>query len=402
MITKKKQIQFFTMGDFLLRGSSEELFSQDLADVLKSTDFNFVNYEAPVITKNDPITKAGPSINQLARGIDELVNNNFKLLTLANNHIGDYGDEGIINTIAEIQKRQIEFIGVGENDPESFKEYIYIKDNYKIGIIAVAENGFGALSYNNRGNVKYGYAWINSTNLAKKIIETRSKVDLLVLSVHAGLEGAPVPLKIWKNKYRDLCDLGVDLLIGHHPHVPQGVEKYKKSFIFYSLGNSYFDFPKETYIENISFGVLFTIDTVSGNISFEKIPLLMNGKLTINNDERFMMYLDKLDEALLDKYNELESYQNKYCYSTIYTNYLKICLNIPQNLKERIKKELLKILCILRLKQKSNEATNVLLQHLFMIESHSYVIQEGLHNSDKLYSKEIKNEYDELFFFDRV
>ena len=157
----------------------------------------------------------------------------FDLMSIANNHIGDFGREGILNTIKTLKKYGIRFAGV------SGHEYvIFEKDSIKYGFCAFAPNNDTPKIYN-----------------LKKAIEIVQKlkssgVDIIIVSFHGGAEGSQythVPRKTEYfygenrgNVYRfahAMIDAGADVVLGHGPHVPRAIEIYRDRFIIYSLGN---------------------------------------------------------------------------------------------------------------------------------------------------------------------
>lgn len=400
-----RNIKIFTIGDFLYKNNEEEdIFGDDLKKILSETDFNITNFEAPLIQNFNPIEKAGPAIYQRESGLKILKRHNFELLTLANNHICDYGDEAVKYTLEKIKENTINAIGIGTSK-EQYKEYVFTKSGLKIAFLAVGEDGFGANSYNESfSKNEYKYDWINSTKLIEKIIELNTKVDVIILSVHAGLEDVPIPLEIWRKKYRELCELGVKLIIGHHPHVPQGMEEYKGSKIFYSLGNSYFDFPKEKELHKLSYGCLIEIDTFTKEIKVERVPLRMEEKLEVYDDESYLNYLSKLDRALCDSYSILHEIQLEDYYGNIYLCYLKLCLGSNKSLVRELKKWVKRILVLLNLRKQNEESNylDIILAHLFFIESHSFSIQFALRNKNNKQDIAKKKEYLKLLNYGEI
>ena len=393
------KIKIFAMGDFLYIDNIEkDIFGDRLKSILLGTDFNITNFEAPLTQNFNPIKKAGPAIYQQESGLKILNRYNFRLLTLANNHICDYGDKAVKYTLERIKENEINTIGIGILKNQ-YKEYIFIKEGIKIAFLSVGEDGFGANSYNESfSKNEYKYDWINSTKLIEKIIELNTKVDSIILFVHAGLEDVPIPLDIWRKKYKELCELGVKLIIGHHPHVPQGMEEYKGSKIFYSLGNSYFDFPKEKELHKLSYGCLIEIDTFTKEIKVDRIPLRMGEKLEVYHDDSYLNYLTKLDNSLCDSYTIFHEIQLESYYKNIYLSYLKLCLGSNKILFKKIKKILKKILILLKLRKqdKDNNHLNLILAHLFFIESHSFSIQFALRNKNDKQDIVKKKEYFKL------
>lgn len=82
--------------------------------------------------------------------------------------------------------------------------------------------------------------------------QLRNEVDLIIFFAHAGLENYDIPLIEWRERYKRLCDLGVDCVVASHPHVSQGFEQYNGQYIFYSLGNLFF--PGEWSLDNDEYG----------------------------------------------------------------------------------------------------------------------------------------------------
>lgn len=94
-------------------------------------------------------------------------------------------------------------------------------------MLNACEAQYGEIDSEGR-EVKAGYAWISDPIIEKNIIKLRKDCDFVLVFSHAGLEHFPIPQKEWRTKYRHFCDLGADLVIGAHPHVPQGYENYGK------------------------------------------------------------------------------------------------------------------------------------------------------------------------------
>lgn len=231
-------IKIFACGDVVNTTENKNFVSGGLKKIIREADISVCNFEAPIKTDSQPIPKAGPNIYQSRESIKYLKEAGFNLCSLANNHIYDFGREGLHSTIEEIKKFNLEYVGAGLDFESAYREKVFNIQGTKIGFLAACEAEFGCLTEDeNRG----GYAWLNHYLIEDKIRKLKKYVDIIILIAHAGVEEIDIPLPEWRGKYKRFCDLGVDILIGHHPHVPQGFEQYKKSLIFYSLGNFYFD-----------------------------------------------------------------------------------------------------------------------------------------------------------------
>jgi len=312
-------ISIWACGDTVLNISNTKIISDELSEIITSSNISICNFEAPVKSKGTPIPKVGPHVHQLKSAIGTIKNCGFDMLSLANNHIYDYGETGLKDTIDEITKNNLDYIGAGLTFDEAYSLMLKEIENTKIGFLAFCEAEFGALIEDEgRG----GYAWINHPSVNNIIRDSKQKVDILILIVHAGVEEVPLPLPEWRARYRELCDLGADVVIGHHPHVPQGWEKYNESLIFYSLGNFYFDWDAFRDKEDISYSVLLKIE--NKKIDYKVIThKKVDECVEIVEDKSFKEYLDKLNIILKNNYLEIANQQSIYLYKTRYECYYK-------------------------------------------------------------------------------
>nr|WP_315041692.1 CapA family protein [uncultured Moraxella sp.] len=156
----------------------------------------------------------------------------FNVMSIANNHVGDFGDVGRKSTMTALDNVGIHYAGLLTKQTTIFE-----KDGIRYGFVAFAPN--------------VGTVNINDLDNAKKLVKALDKkVDIVIVSFHGGAEGAehvrvPKTTEIYLNEKRGdvyafshgVIDVGADVVIGHGPHVTRGVELYKNRFIAYSLGN---------------------------------------------------------------------------------------------------------------------------------------------------------------------
>lgn len=190
----------------------------------------------------------------------------FNMLLLANNHVTDYGENGLRGTIESIDKYGFDRIGAGFEYNDVYRPHVLAIDGLKIGIINLCEAQLGQFKEKDQ---PYGYAWLGDYELDERIRTIRNEVDYLIVIPHAGLECYPIPLNQFRQLYRHWCDLGVDIIVGGHPHISQGIEQYGKSIIFYSLGNFFFtgfNGEKDTWTKGISCVLHFSEESISYDI----------------------------------------------------------------------------------------------------------------------------------------
>ena len=150
--------------------------------------------------------------------------------TLANNHMMDFGEEGLAETKSRLEARGIPFVGAGDF-ATAMKPMILEEAGKKIGVIACAELQFGMAEEECVGVAPMG-AW-----LFEAIRRLKQEVDVVIVSCHAAVEMIPMPSPRLREFYHALIDAGASIIHGHHAHVPQGWETYKEGTIFYGLGN---------------------------------------------------------------------------------------------------------------------------------------------------------------------
>ena len=230
-------IKLFFAGDVVQTKKREKPFvDPELKAIIQECDVACCNLEGPVITNEmKKGAKIGPSLYQNDRVIKDLRESGFNLFTLANNHVMDYGLCGMKNTIVHIENEGAAYIGAGYD--EKFSPFIFEKSGIKVGILNVAENGFGASIQ----DTLPGYAWFGSEQFRTRFKNLTAACDYVIIVCHGGAEKWEIPLPEYRDLYKSWIDQGASIVIGHHPHIPQGWEKYKEGYIFFSLGNFSFD-----------------------------------------------------------------------------------------------------------------------------------------------------------------
>lgn len=368
-------LKLFACGDIVNSGGKEDFIDNKLKQVVLSHDIAICNFEAPIKHDNmQKIKKAGPHIYQTHKSINYLKRAGFNFVSLANNHIYDYGQRGIVKTIQELKKFDIGFIGGGVDFDEAYKTQIIEKNGLKIGLLAGCENEFGCLyEEQNRG----GYAWLFHHKIEDNIRELKTKCDFVVLIAHAGVEEIEIPIKEWRDRYKRLCDVGVNVIIGHHPHVPQGFEKYENSLIFYSLGNFYFDTASFAHNCDDSYSVLLEFEK-DGNVKFELVyHKKVDGQTCLVEKSEVDFHIEKLCNLLDYKYDQRNDEISLELFHKYYYSYYESAMGVmPKNVKWLYKIKWL-IKKILFFKQ-GDESKNLMLLHNIRIDSHRFLVQRAL------------------------
>lgn len=267
------EIKIFISGDFAPRHRAYEViknkdFSLLFGDVLpyiKQADISITNLESPLIDEGNPILKTGPNLKLPTESIEALKYAGFDMVTLANNHMMDFGAEGLISTISICEKNGIRCIGAGPNITEASKVCYIDKKGKTIAFINCCEN-----EWSTTDGDKPGCNPLNEVNIYYQIQEAKANADYVLLIIHGGHETYELPSPRMKKLYRWFIDLGVDAVIGHHTHCYSGSEIYKGKPIVYSLGNFIFD----SNIRDASwnYGALAILSLSNDKIKFELYP----------------------------------------------------------------------------------------------------------------------------------
>ncbi len=305
-----KKMKLFFAGDVLIRkGVSGELFlSEGLKKRFFECDHRSCNLEGPVIDSNcKKMKKAGPSISQGSGAIKYIKDSGFDLLNLANNHIMDFGKRGGELTKKEAAEMSLDTVGLRSD--RSGSPYL-VKDinGIRTAFFSVSENGFGCLE----SAEEYGYDYFMGEKLFSAIKKAAESCDFVVVNVHAGSELFTLPLPEQRSLYREYIDSGADIVIGHHPHVIQGVETYKGKKIYYSLGNfrmDEVDGEAWTGPEYLGLSVLVSVSVdEGGNACYTSENVFVkndNGGLLEYEDQGFEEKCRLLKEESLKEYEKL-------------------------------------------------------------------------------------------------
>ena len=237
-----QQITLNAVGDIMLAGSGTGTFARMGYDYpfaatrqeLKAADINVGNLEAPITQKGSEFIGKRFRFKTSPNASAALKRAGFSVLTLANNHMMDFGAIGLQETLRQLDIENILYTGAGENLVLARKPALLSLKNNKIAFLAYSltlPGEFYAKSH--QAGTAPGFAPL----YREDIMKAKSDADYVVVSFHWGEEKSAKPKAYQVQAAHRAIDAGADLVIGHHPHVLQGIERYKKGIILYSLGN---------------------------------------------------------------------------------------------------------------------------------------------------------------------
>ncbi len=302
----------FRNYDEITTEKSQEILAE-AEEALKDTDYRIANLETPLADrkKHMPIPKSGPNLICSPKCISFLNALDVDVAVLANNHMGDFGDRALMETISLLDENNIQHIGAGRNIKEAY-ESVRLGN---VSMIAVCENEFGIADENNCGTAGYDIRRLYNSIQAEKKIS-----DYVIVIFHGGNEFNPLPSPGAVNRYRMLCDMGADSVIALHTHCPQGYEVYNGKPIVYSMGNFMFQPGSWRVVDDLwYYGYISHLHIDNKGISLEVVPYRFDETARIKifkgkEREKMMAYLQKISEIIQDE-KELRKYYMGWCYN---------------------------------------------------------------------------------------
>jgi len=231
----------------VVRSAPDSVYG-DMLPVLQAADLRIVNCECALTAARTPVWKSGAVFKGLPTHIDGLIRVPFEVACLANNHVFDYGVRGFRDTLDILRRNGIRTVGAGLSLKEAISPLTVLVKGTRVTVMNFSEGEDLTAS---RGGP--GVCGWEIDRLAALVRKFKKRGDFVIAVGHAGLEYVPFPPPYVVEAYRALAEAGADCIIGHHPHVPQGLEVRGGRLIAYSLGNFVFFQPSELYYRRTGF-----------------------------------------------------------------------------------------------------------------------------------------------------
>lgn len=243
-------VTFVAVGDLYCSRDEPMTAVEKALPVIKAADIAFCNLEGPITNK--PHVRGPYPLPQSLKTVDMLREAGFNIVSLANNHTLDCGFGGFSQTLSLLKKYDIKYVGAGMNISEARKPAIIECKGVRIAFLAYAsffpvgdpatsdKPGIAAV----RVDPRFDPPHVDLDDLAEMqddIKGAKTKADVVIVSHHWGADPSFTLTMHQKAIGHASIDAGADLVIGHHPHVLQGIEIYKGKIICYSLSNFIFD-----------------------------------------------------------------------------------------------------------------------------------------------------------------
>ena len=296
-----------------------------IKEIFSKSDIAFTNLECTLSNNGPSMRKnTGPQLYSPPREVIPILKYlNIDIISLSNNHINDFSEKDLEITKKILREKGFAVFGSGKNIKEANEEVIIEKNGMKIGFLGYTTNtnkdnispdiGASIATKNHAGSVYY-----DINHIREDIIKLKSKTDFIFISLHWGHELFNYPSPKQKELAHQIIDAGADIIIGHHPHVIQGIETYNDGTIFYSLGNfffwNYYNYPQ---IPN-DCNEFLIVKCELNRIGSKKFEILL-GKM--DKDYKLKLYEGKEKEKNLEKIKKLSDNFEIECYDEFWDKY---------------------------------------------------------------------------------
>jgi poly-gamma-glutamate synthesis protein (capsule biosynthesis protein) len=273
---QRRSVRFMAVGDMMfccelgekLRKSGDYDFPfSKVKDFLEQADFLYGNLETTMTVKRQPEKFAGPGLYYADPEVaGAIARAHFHAVNLAQSHVYDYGSEAVELTMRLLCEEGVMCHGVGK-DRESARQPLEVEVNgSKLGILGYC-SGSTAIDKKH----KYVTCPIKSGIIVEDVSKLSKRTDLVIVTFHEGLCNYPSPQ--YRRWAKTAVDAGAKLVVGHHPHVINGIEEYNGAVIAYGLGNFVAYFVEKKFRQTFILDCLLKSD---GGIEYEAVPVWIN------------------------------------------------------------------------------------------------------------------------------
>lgn len=272
-----------TIGENIVASGDPTWPYQFILDTLQAADIAFVNLESPLSDGGEPADKdfvfLGPPL-----AAEGLADAGIDVVTMANNHVLDYGLTALRDTWMHLQAAGIPQTGSGENETEARAPVILTANGLRIAFLSYVNTPPDSVSGFVVEDTKAtattpGVAWLSPEAVSEDVSAAKREADVVIVAFQAGVEYAEAPIALQVDSAHAAIDAGASVVFGHHPHVLQGIETYRGGIIIYSLGNLVFDFDFVDYsfpgLPSALTGMLSVEVSKTGVVSCGFIPMVI-------------------------------------------------------------------------------------------------------------------------------
>lgn len=251
------------------------ILETEVVDIMKASDIMVANNEFTISNRGSKLPNKSYNFRAKPERLAIYDEMGVDIVSIANNHAYDYGEDAFLDTLDYLKEYGISCVGGGRNISEARKPYYFIANGYKIAFIGATRAEKNILTPEATDNTSGVFRAYDPSMLLETISDVKKNSDFVILLMHWGREDSHELEEVQIQTGKKYIDAGVDLLIGSHAHVLQGMEFYNDKLIAYNLGD--FIFNRETK----DTGILSVDIDDDGEMSYKFIPCLQNDFRTI-------------------------------------------------------------------------------------------------------------------------
>lgn len=349
--------------------NGNSVFDEKIKDLVDKSCLVVGNLECPSTKSISSITKCGPVLKAELEDIIYLKEFGFDVLSLANNHILDYGEDAVKETINDLKNNGIECFGAAVNETDSKKPYITELNGRKVGLLSFAEAEFNLA----RGNTP-GANHFDPYTSFDDISNLKQQCDYVIVLYHGGIEHYINPSPLLQKKCRKMANSGADLVLCQHSHCIGTYEVIDGATIIYGQGNAAFGYRDGNTAWNEGFIVCVSLD--DNSVSLKLMNAVEDGiVLASDTDSQKRIEQMKKDSEKINDPVFIKEEWNKFCTQL---EALDLALLFGKN---RVFNKINRILNNKLIKLLYNPRKQMITMNMIRCEAHHEVIQTILENN---------------------
>lgn len=284
----------------LFKAKDTNTLFTDTKTLFDKSDFSVINLECAITDSTNEIKKIGPNLKTPYETAAVLKDLGVDCCGISNNHIFDFGIEGVLDTYKALNDVGLDYTGFGENYEEARKNYIINKNGEKIAIIAVCEHEYSYALFDRMGARPF-----DEFDTLEDIRNAKKENDRVVVMYHGGKEHCAYPSPRLRKACRAMVKSGADIILCQHSHCIVSYEEFQNGHILYGQGNFQFCKTHENEGWHSSLAVMY--DTEKNEVEFT--PIICDGpsiKIAKGSDAEKIMggFLKRNKELFTDEWKK--------------------------------------------------------------------------------------------------
>jgi poly-gamma-glutamate synthesis protein (capsule biosynthesis protein) len=275
----------------VMQEQGTEVFAKSVFESVDDCDLIIANLEAPVTNCQTSREKKQYNLQHTADVLD-IFDSRFAI-TIANNHMMDFGEEGLLDTISALKNKNIDFAGAGKDIESAGKVIIKQINDYKVGVICAADPRSNPATENTAGTYPADAQVVTST-----IKSLNEEVDLIIVTVHAGIEFVSIPSPFQQSFAKQCHEAGASIVQYHHTHCVSGISKTDGCITFLGSGNFIFPYvlPKgfKPWFKTASWIVEYDFETKKLEYEIRPLEINKSGIPELMNEKESNIFLRRI------------------------------------------------------------------------------------------------------------